>query len=164
MAVVLGMFALSALFFYFICMVIKNMFSFKSNEIRPIDEINKTVIDRTIVFDGDVSANGVIEVFGVVNGCIHNGNGEVNIKEGGKVTGNIEANVLRIDGDVRGECSANVIDIFANGFVDGMLNCENLSVVPGGKVSGSIQMVNKETYESTLIELNSASYGGSGAN
>ncbi|WP_158783926.1 polymer-forming cytoskeletal protein [Pantoea sp. BAV 3049] len=94
-----------------------------------------TTIPETCVIDGEIRAVGDIHINGAVNGKI-NSEKTVFVQKSGRVEGEIFANRIEISGELKGLCRSREVAINANGFLDGTIECESLSVNQNGRFYG----------------------------
>lgn len=91
-----------------------------------------TVIASDVHFEGNITANGQVDIYGEVHGNIFSHGGLVKIMRNGRVKGNITGGTLAIDGTLIGEGKSESVDIHEYGKVDGSLTYTTLSVKKGG--------------------------------
>jgi cytoskeletal protein CcmA (bactofilin family) len=112
----------------------------KSDAIMPT---NCAVVGVNMSFEGDIKAEGKVYIHGHVKGSIMVFDGLVRILYGGSVAGNITCKELVVDGMVNGKCTAGQVYILENGYIDGVLTYDSLSVSNGGGLSGKSTMRKK---------------------
>ncbi|HEY2451193.1 MAG TPA: polymer-forming cytoskeletal protein [Scandinavium sp.] len=95
-----------------------------------------TIIARDVCVEGNIRSTGLLYIYGEFKGDINAANGQIHVMRSGKVTGNITAPVLIVDGLVVGECDAEKVDICRHGNVQGVIQYSTLSVATGGIFSG----------------------------
>jgi cytoskeletal protein CcmA (bactofilin family) len=82
----------------------------------------KTNVDISGVFDGDIDVSGLVW-----------------LRPGGKITGNLKATDVVIEGDVSGKILAsNKIDLRASAHVEGELTSKTIAMAEGSFFEGSI--------------------------
>lgn len=94
-----------------------------------------TTIPETCVIEGEIKALGDIHINGAVNGKI-NSEKTVFVQKSGRVEGEIFANRIEVSGELKGLCRSREVAINANGFLDGTIECESLSVHQSGRFYG----------------------------
>lgn len=94
-----------------------------------------TNIPETCIIVGEVTAAGDIHITGSVNGKV-NSDKTVFIQKNGRVEGEIRAQRTEISGELKGLCRSQEVAVNANGFMDGTIECESLSVDQQGKFYG----------------------------
>ena len=153
-----GSFALSSFVFHFQYQRINHMF--KKNKIiestppavntavlngeSPSAMARKpatTVIAGGIRFDGNIIAEGDVDIYGTVSGNIDARESQIKIMTGGLVEGNITCRELVIDGCVIGQCRSETIEIDKNGNVTGTLAYRTLTIKKGGVFSGQAELL-----------------------
>jgi len=80
-------------------------------------------IGTSITIHGDVTGEEDLIVDGVIEGTVNLKDNNLVVSENGKVTANVNARVIRVDGEVKGELRGS----------------EQVSISPSGKVSGDIR-------------------------
>ncbi len=94
-----------------------------------------TTIPDTCTIVGEISAAGDIHITGSVNGKV-NSEKTVFVQKDGRVEGEIWAQRTEISGELKGLCCSREVAINANGFMDGTIECESLSINQQGKFYG----------------------------
>ena len=92
-----------------------------SREIGPGRKSGK--IGQSITIQGDVNGEEDLVVDGVIEGTVNLKENNLVVSENGKVTANVNARIIRVDGEVKGE----------------LRGTEQVSISPTGKVSGDIR-------------------------
>ncbi|HHR6128905.1 TPA: bactofilin family protein [Providencia alcalifaciens] len=100
------------------------------------EEKTNTIIAKDVVFEGNITSNEQVHIYGTVIGNIVGKNNTVKIMQNGQVTGNITSNELWVNGKVEGECISETISIDTNGEIYGTIRYSNLSIKKGGIFSG----------------------------
>ncbi|WP_380180316.1 polymer-forming cytoskeletal protein [Kalamiella sp. sgz302252] len=94
-----------------------------------------TTIPDTCTIVGEISAAGDIHITGSVSGKV-NSEKTVFVQKDGRVEGEIWAQRTEISGELKGLCCSREVAINANGFMDGTIECESLSINQQGKFYG----------------------------
>ena len=81
------------------------------------------MIGPSITIHGDVTGEEDLVVDGVIEGTVNLKENNLVVSENGKVTANVNARIIRVDGEVKGE----------------LRGTEQVSISPTGKVSGDIR-------------------------
>lgn len=119
------------------------MYSLYSKEKNVTGE-DTTVLNVTSVLKGNISANGKLEIRGTVAGKIKMENGDLIIREGASVEGDIEAENIFIEGTVRGNIKAYArLALANNSRVLGDLTTLILEIKAGALYHGSVSMADK---------------------
>lgn len=92
-----------------------------------VSESDTTTIPASCVITGEVNAAGDIHINGTVNGKI-NSEKTVFVQKNGHVDGEIYAQRTEITGTLKGMCCSREVAVNANGFMDGTIECESLSI------------------------------------
>ena len=100
-----------------------------------------TVIAGGIRFDGNIIAEGDVDIYGTVSGNSDAEESQIKIMTGGLVEGNITCRELIIDGCVIGQCRSETIEIDKNGNVTGTLAYRTLAIKKGGVFSGQAELL-----------------------
>ncbi|CAM3228978.1 hypothetical protein SB6411_01231 [Klebsiella spallanzanii] len=110
-----------------------------------------TVIASGIRFEGNIIADGDVDIYGTVNGNIDAKDSQIKIMTGGLVEGNILCHELIIDGSVIGQCSSDTIEIDKNGKVTGTLAYRTLAIKKGGVFSGQAEVLPPVAEKSNVV-------------
>jgi len=81
------------------------------------------MIGPSITIHGDVTGEEDLTVDGVIEGTVNLKENNLVVSVNGKVTANVNARIIRVDGEVKGELRGS----------------EQVSISPSGKVSGDIR-------------------------
>ena len=100
-----------------------------------------TVIASGIRFDGNIIAEGDVDIYGTVSGNIDAEESQIKIMAGGLVEGNITCRELIIDGCILGQCRSETNEIDKNGQVTGTLAYRTLAINKGGVFSGQAEVL-----------------------
>ena len=99
------------------------------------------MIGPSIVIKGTVSGDEDLLVEGRVEGSIELGAHEVSVGQSGRVTADINANVVKIDGEVTGDITGNEkVVISKSGNVRGNIVAPRVTLEDGAIFKGSIDM------------------------
>lgn len=110
------------------------------NTSSPMDtKPGNTVIASDVMFSGNISGDKQITVYGSVTGNICVSEGLVTVMRNGHVEGDIQSRKLIIDGNIKGHCRSENIDIGENGRIDGTLTYTFLSIKKGGVFIGKAE-------------------------
>jgi cytoskeletal protein CcmA (bactofilin family) len=89
---------------------------------------------------GDIMAEGVVKVEGVVSGTVRAGK-QVLVAKGGEVEGDIITREAIVGGEVRGSIQAHErVEIQATSVVHGDITTKRLLVQEGGELNGVLRM------------------------
>jgi cytoskeletal protein CcmA (bactofilin family) len=99
-----------------------------------------SVLGRTLIFRGDLTADEDLVLQGRVEGSIsHKGN--LTIGEDGVTHGNVSARQIIVEGSVEGDLIAEAfVSVRASGCVDGSIVSPRLALADGARFNGSIDM------------------------
>ena len=99
------------------------------------------MIGNSIVIKGTVSGDEDLTIQGTVEGTIELGTNEVTIGESGKVSADVHARMVRIDGEVTGDIKGGEkVVISKSGNVRGNIVAPRVTLEDGAIFKGSIDM------------------------
>lgn len=99
----------------------------------------ETVIGPTASFRGTIQADGSIRIDGVFEGSIETA-GNLVIGEQAKIMADITAHNVSVAGAVRGDISANRVEVLETGHIWGDLTVNSFTLDDGGFLSGQVHM------------------------
>ncbi|HEM6845433.1 TPA: polymer-forming cytoskeletal protein [Providencia rettgeri] len=106
------------------------------------EEKSNTIISRDVIFEGNITSNEQVHIYGKVIGNITGKENTVKVMLNGQVTGNITCKELVVNGRIEGECLSDTICIENNGEIHGTIHYSSLSIKKGGILSGQAQVKN----------------------
>ncbi len=104
----------------------------------PVDKI-ETIIGPTASFCGSIRTDGSIRIDGIFEGSIETA-GNLIIGEQAKILADIMAHNVSVAGAVKGDISANRIEVLETGRIWGELKVNSFTLDDGGFVSGQVHM------------------------
>jgi cytoskeletal protein CcmA (bactofilin family) len=104
----------------------------------PVETI-ETVIGPTASFHGTMQADGNIRIDGVFEGAIETASNLI-IGDQAKILADIVAHNVSVAGAVKGNISANRVEVLESGRVWGDLTVNSFTLDDGGFVSGQVNM------------------------
>lgn len=104
----------------------------------PVEKI-ETIIGPTASFRGTIQADSSIRIDGVFEGDIETA-GNLIIGEQAKIVADITAHNVSISGAIKGDISANRVEVLETGRIWGDLTVNSLTLDDGGFVSGQVHM------------------------
>ena len=103
-------------------------------------EVGLSIIGMGMRVVGDIMAEGVVKVEGVVAGTVRAGR-QVLVAKGGEVEGDIITREAIVGGEVRGSIQADErVEIQATSVVHGDITTKRLLVQEGGELNGVLRM------------------------
>jgi cytoskeletal protein CcmA (bactofilin family) len=104
----------------------------------PVEKI-ETVIGPTASFRGSIRTDGSIRIDGIFEGSIETA-GNLIIGEQAKIMADVVAHNVSVAGAVKGDVSANRIEVLETGRIWGDLKVNAFTLDDGGFVSGKVHM------------------------
>lgn len=99
------------------------------------------MIGKTISIKGDITGEENLVIEGKVDGTVHLKNNDLTVGQSGQVNANLTANVVRIDGEVKGDIvGVEKVVITKTGRVQGNIVGPRVTLEDGAKFKGSIDM------------------------
>jgi len=103
-------------------------------------EVGLSIIGTGMRVVGDIMAEGVVKVEGVVVGTVRAGR-QVLVAKGGEVEGDIITREAIVGGEVRGSIHAQErVEVQATSVVHGDITTQRLFVQEGGELNGTLRM------------------------
>lgn len=115
--------------------------SILGKEVKTTKSSSTTLVARDTEIFGDIKFSGNLEVEGHIVGNVTSNPGSestVRILENGQVEGDIQVPKATINGDVKGNVRASVVELAAKAKVEGNVHYEALEMVKGAQVNGSL--------------------------
>ncbi|MEX6246854.1 polymer-forming cytoskeletal protein [Providencia hangzhouensis] len=91
------------------------------------EEKSNTVISRDVIFEGNITSNEQVHIYGKVIGNITGKDNTVKVMLNGQVTGNITCKELVVNGRIEGR-AYDTICIENNGEIHGTIHYSSLSI------------------------------------
>lgn len=110
---------------------------------KPNQQSTTTLIAAGCQVDGQFKLESDMHVDGAVTGQITVEQALI-ISQSGRVTGDIYAGKVIVNGRIDGVCHAESVEILENGVVKGTLYTDDLSIERGGKLNGDIKPAQRE--------------------
>ncbi len=99
------------------------------------------MIGKTISIKGDITGEENLVIEGKVDGTVQLKSNDLTIGQSGRVNANLTANVVRIDGEVKGDIvGTEKVVITKTGRVQGNIVGPRVTLEDGAKFKGSIDM------------------------
>ena len=110
-------------------------------EQQPVRSRNVSVIGPTLVFRGELSADEDLVIEGTIEGSIAHHNKNLTIGKHGRVTADIHASSVIVEGELNGDIHGDALVSLAKGAtVNGNIYCERLVVQDGACFNGRVEM------------------------
>ena len=110
-------------------------------EQQPIRSKNVSVIGPTLVFRGELSADEDLVIEGTIEGSIAHHNKNLTIGKNGRVTADIHASSVIVEGELNGDIHGDSLVSLAKGStVNGNIYCDRLVIQDGACFNGRVEM------------------------
>ncbi len=107
----------------------------------PVRSKNVSVIGPTLVFRGELSADEDLVIEGTIEGTIAHHKKNLTIGQKGRVTADIHASSVLVEGELNGNIHSDGLVSLANGStVTGNVSCARLVMEDGARFNGKIDM------------------------
>jgi cytoskeletal protein CcmA (bactofilin family) len=103
------------------------------------DTVRPHVVGATSTFVGRITHAGRVEVWGLVRGHVRAL--EVSIKHGGKIDGQVEANLVRNDGSLSGTVRAQCLELSKRSRIEGEIKMVEMGMEKGCRIGPNTQMM-----------------------
>jgi cytoskeletal protein CcmA (bactofilin family) len=108
---------------------------------QPIRPKNVSVIGPTMVFRGELSADEDLVIEGTIEGTIAHHKKNLTIGSQGRVTADIHASSVIVEGELNGDIhSDGLVSLAKSGRVTGNIYCARLVMEEGTQFNGKIDM------------------------
>jgi len=126
----------------------------KHDSKKPADFITKgaTIIAAGTNIKGDITLSSSLHIDGEIEGIIHSDN-VITIGTKGRITGEITAKSLVINGIFRGSAESNSVEILPKGDVKGKLTYSELIIERGANFEGETVVRSATIDESNISEI-----------
>ena len=110
-------------------------------EQQPIRSKNVSVIGPTLVFKGELSADEDLVIEGTIEGTIAHHKKNLTIGKQGRVTANIHASSVIVEGELNGDIHGDgLVSIAKGATVTGNVYCDRLVLQDGACFNGRVEM------------------------
>jgi len=110
-------------------------------EQQPIRSKNVSVIGPTLVFKGELSADEDLVIEGKIDGTIAHHKKNLTIGKKGRVTADIHASSVLIEGELNGDINSDgLVSLAAGSTVIGNIYCARIVMEDGARFNGKIEM------------------------
>ena len=111
-------------------------------EQQPIRSKNVSVIGPTLVFKGELSADEDLVIEGTIEGTIAHHKKNLTIGKQGRVTADIHASSVIVEGELNGDIHGDgLVSIAKGASVTGNVFCNRLVLQDGACFNGRVEMV-----------------------
>ena len=108
----------------------------------PVRSKNVSVIGPTLVFKGELSADEDLVIEGTIEGTIAHHKKNLMIGKQGRVTADIHASSVIVEGELNGDIHGDGLVSLAKGAtVNGNVYCSRLVMEDGARFNGKIEMI-----------------------
>jgi cytoskeletal protein CcmA (bactofilin family) len=115
--------------------------SLRIGEQAPVRSKNVSVIGPTLVFKGELSADEDLVIEGTIEGTIAHHKKNLTIGAKGRVSADIHASSVLVEGQLDGDIHSDGLVSLAKGAtVNGNINCARLVLQDGARFNGRIEM------------------------
>ena len=115
--------------------------SLRIGEQQPIRSKNVSVIGPTLVFKGELSADEDLVIQGTIEGTIAHHRKNLTIGKEGRVTADIHASSVLVEGELNGDIHSDGLVSLAKGaMVIGNVYCTRIVMEDGARFNGKIEM------------------------
>ncbi len=110
-------------------------------EQQPIRSKNVSVIGPTLVFKGELSADEDLVIEGTIEGTIAHHKKNLTIGKNGRVTADIHASSVLVEGELNGDIhSDGLVSLAKDATVIGDVYCNRIVMEDGARFNGRIEM------------------------
>ena len=107
----------------------------------PIRSKNVSVIGPTLVFKGELSADEDLVIEGTIEGTIAHHKKNLTIGKKGRVTADIHASSVLVEGELNGDIhSDGLVSLAGGAMVIGNVYCARIVMEEGARFNGKIEM------------------------
>ncbi len=115
--------------------------SLRIGEQQPVRAKNVSVIGPTLVFKGELSADEDLVIEGTIEGTIAHHKKNLTIGARGRVSADIHANSVLVEGQLDGDIHSDGLVSLAKGAtVNGNIYCARLVLQDGAQFNGKVEM------------------------
>ena len=115
--------------------------SLRIGEQQPIRSKNVSVIGPTLVFKGELSADEDLVIEGTIEGTIAHHKKNLTIGKMGRVTADIHASSVLIEGELNGDVhSDGLVSMAKEATVIGNIYCARIFMEDGAQFNGKVEM------------------------
>ena len=108
---------------------------------QPIRSRNVSIIGPTLVIKGELSADEDLVIEGTIEGVIAHHKKNLTIGKQGRVTANIRASSVLVEGELKGDIhSDGLVSLAKSARVIGDIYCNRLVAEDGAQFNGKIEM------------------------
>lgn len=112
-----------------------------AQESSPPNVRRSALIGSSIKITGDVVGDENLIIDGSVEGSVNLSSNELVIGQSGRINANMTANMIRVDGEVKGDINGNEkVIVSKTGRVQGNIVAPRVTLEDGAKFKGSIDM------------------------
>jgi len=121
----------------------------------PVRSKNVSVIGPTLIFRGELSADEDLVIEGTIEGTIAHHKKNLTIGQKGRVTADIHASSVLVEGELNGDIHSDGLVSLAKGStVTGNVSCARLVMEDGARFTGKVDMSQPTSANTTLDPQN----------
>lgn len=94
-----------------------------------------SIVSAECYFQGTLSVQGSLRVDGTLEGSVDNAR-HVIIGDGGKVKGDVTAEIVVCGGEIVGNVCSEMLEVLANASITGDIRAKKMIVEEGGRING----------------------------
>ena len=94
-----------------------------------------SVVSAECYFQGTLNVQGSLRVDGTLEGSVDNAR-HVIVGDGGKITGDVTAEMVVCGGDIEGNVCAEMLEVLGKASITGDIRAKKMIVEEGGRIDG----------------------------
>lgn len=112
-----------------------------------------SVVSAECYFQGTLNVQGSLRVDGTLEGSVDNAR-HVIVGDGGKIIGDVTAEMVVCGGEIEGNVCANMLEIFSKAVINGDIRAKKMIVEEGGRIDGRCTIGEEQSVEVETEEEN----------
>ena len=102
-----------------------------------------SVVSAECYFQGTLNVQGSLRVDGTLEGAVDNAR-HVIIGDGGKIVGDVTAEIVVCGGEIEGNVCANMLEVLSKAAINGDIRAKKMIVEEGGRIDGRCTIGDKQ--------------------